>query len=240
MMHLLFISMTIAAIVTGCGTSPHSSQRQIPPSNTFVPTTQPEEIPMVCYPAGIPPLDPDQLREVVADVEKIRSPGDRIWFVQVIDNHQGYRVAVRFIPDKQTPRMRSGKSLFIEGAFRKYREKYAEQIGVPYVPEPRRYVQISDVSSVFSKELTIPEPRLLPFEPPAGLDDEDLIAIIDCARKALADVEVAPILRINRDGDGFRVYTGQQRGMLDGRGNAVKVIRTREGFKAIEIEMWVS
>ena len=93
----------------------------------------------------------------------------------------------------------------------------------------------------------------MPFAPPIGFTDTEIIEIVDFARTSPGKTDApkmgvtvsklygsAPIISIKKVGDGFDVRTGSVEGFLSGIGTFMHCIRAEDGFKVVSLGLWVS
>lgn len=229
----------------GCGHHQPSDTAKAPTVSATMPTPR---LPEIRYATRLSPdrLTSEQLSEIIAAARAHMPDGREIWFVWVDYNklYEGKRIytaTVYFTPDETSPRLTTGRSLGINSMFYSpdSRRRALAQMGLPE-GWLARYAQVSTAGQPFAKGLPIPTGALLPFNPPDGVSDADLVSIVDAAR-LVHDAKVGfahadePICRIEleRVPEGeIHVFFGSQEGPLSGSGTLVIVRKTDKGYKA--------
>jgi len=263
MMRINILAAALMGVMVGC------SAARSPVVEDAAPTKLPATVPVgpleVRYGTHLNPakLSPQQLAEITEIAEAHRPAGREIWYVRVAtnDKYKGewhYSAAVYYTPDVTTGRIRKGKMTGASSMFggvaehKKLRERLRES--AKRHPEELsdtdlgEWVQIAPADRPFGTELKVLFGAVAPFAPVKGISDDDLVAIVDDARRAhdvgrLAEVD-EPICMIEIDGeekDKFVVFFGWLDAPLAGGGSVVTVRKTPKGYKAPDgAGHWVS
>jgi hypothetical protein len=197
------------------------------------------------------PFTEAQLKEFRAVVDDANTTHQDVWYAHVLYTRKDdYRIAVYFTPESQSGRVRRGECMILDGrhAWRERREPMgglgeADWRAMPYV----QVVPSTDATNggTTAAEKRAPAIEHTPFKPPKGISDEDLVGVVDAARRKMAEIrefDPMPIMSVEKDGDhGFEVSFGWALGPLYGRGSSVTVERDGKSFKVSEqIGHWVS
>jgi hypothetical protein len=213
-------------------------------ANKPPPATQPMalDVPIV-YSSYFGPqrLNDAQRREIKAVISEAKA--GEPWFVYVRYSRGGtYRVSAYSRPTAKQGFARRGKVVFVDNDISlNERRQIVRQLGAEW-PAPQPYLQLSTRPS---DQMLTPAEVDLPFSPPDGISDGELIKVVDAARTAAtkndstaADMPVCNI-EVGKDGT-VRVFFGWQAGGLNGRGVFVELKREGAGFAEPSVGMWVS
>ena len=193
------------------------------------------------------PLTFEQIEEITQVAKDACPQGRELWFIHVRHHQEDrksrlprYRVVAYYTPDEQTPRLRKGRCAYLDNEIAPaQRRQIVAALGKGHTwPILEPYVQISAPEKPFdappSASRAIPSETDLPIYPPAGVSDDDLVALADAARSAHAVApgaeEGEPLLRITIEGAIYQVDFGWQAGPSNGRGSTIKLKRTPKGF----------
>ncbi len=205
------------------------------------------------------PLTPQQIDEFLSTASKAMPKGPSVWFILVRGNskHDGelpYNVIVYFRPDETTARFRKGRYLHLDNWWNSLGIKTAP---IDWTNRLKSYFQVSQADRPFGKKLEIPHGSMLPFDSPEGLDDEEVIGIVDFVRsnpthtppqsKDYPDsfrspVQVdgsAPIVVIEKKAETIEVRTGTVEGMFSGMGQLIRIVRDGEDYRITTTGTWV-
>jgi hypothetical protein len=234
-------------------------------------TPQPKSpVPIVYHSRLDPwPLAQYQVREILSRAEKVRPDGRDTWFIMVRMNYVRHwrlccEATIYFTPDMSTPRLRKGRctGFFLSAADIQMLERLIEKLereqGRPSSRKSReelsQYYEVSIREKPFTDQLDVPTGTLMPFHPPEGFTDDEIVEIVDFVRtspKRPPDppnrVSIPqrldgsePILSIERKGEDIAVRTGIQEGPLSGIGETIVLRKKGNTFEVISIGMWVS
>ncbi len=217
-----------------------------------------------------PQLTSDQVERILAWAAPSCPPGQRVWFIYATANWpdeegRSAMACVYFTPQRQTGRVREGRHAWYDEGRARLVEKFRdsglfdeENDGPAWLKLPE-YCQVSDPHRPFTDALEIPDLKLMPFDQPDGLSEEELVALVDFVRTGPGlPVEwmdrdgrefirvgparfdsAAPIWKIRREGDVFRVRNGAVQAILAGRGQFLECRRMPDGtFEVLSLGMW--
>jgi hypothetical protein len=215
------------------------------------------------------PLTQTQVGELLAEAAPRCPDGRGIWFIYVrasylVDGEPYIGAGVYFTPEAQEPRMRKGKCTGVAilpsswkselETLREQLRRYRPDADLPAVWD---YCQVSRAGEPFTDRLGPPEGNLLPFDPPTGLWDAEIIDVVDFARRQTGEPRVeklddkhwnvrpgfdgsAPILKIARTDGVIEVKSGTVEGLLSGAGQILRCRRNERGFEIVDVSDWVS
>ncbi len=207
----------------------------------------PPKIPVVTFPQMYPKeLREWQLDEIIVRAKASDTEGRKIWSVLLFNNAPKngmphYRVAVFYEPDVSTPRIRRGKKVTFG---------WRMGFGDAHTVEPgrlRSYVQVALKDRPFGKSLEPPSGTLIPFNPPMGFTDEEIVEIVDFIRGNPAEPDKRypnkldssrSILSIRRRGDKIEVRCGWMATPKGGLGQIIQMVKEGGTFRVISIKKW--
>jgi len=235
----------------------------------IAPSTQPAPyVPTVYYTRLNPiTMTEAQFTEVLA-IAKARAPANRrVWFILVRSNWEydgelQLGATVHYSPDVSGARLRKGKCTSMGiGPFTTKMEALLRKLETEGLAEPGNegsdalsdYWQVSLRDQPFNETLGVPRGTLLPFDPPEGLPDDEVIEILDYLRTCPPQPQQpgsfafperfdgdAPIRSIERRDGGIEVRSGTQEGLLSGHGESVRLVKKQDGFHVESIGNWNS
>lgn len=134
------------------------------------------------------PLDESVVKDILKVAEPLAPQGQKVWYIQaddssVVKGRPWWHAKVFYTPTTASDRIRKGKSIYLDSNSTRHEEM--RRANPAFVHEPPRYsdyVQVSLPEKPFGKRLTPPRLRMWPFEAPEGLNDTDIIEIVDLAR----------------------------------------------------------
>ncbi len=199
-------------------------------------------------------LSKTELREIIDWVATQTS--DPVWLIRVRPDigKKRNRMIAYIVPDETTPRIRAGRAYNIP-----------ESKGGTAVRSPWKYAQVSLPGHHFDAQLTKPSVREMPFYFPKLVDsnsweraptvEQEVVSILDFVRHRSNGIPIIgallgytigpkgphlPVHDIRESSEGFQVTFGFVHGSLWGHGVIVRVKTTRNGYKVVEWNKWIS
>lgn len=258
---LVFVTLGIFVFITGgCsqGTAPKSPSDTSPTSRPADPATvgKPasvsatphDQVPIV-YDERLSPnsLSQTQIDDILQYAEPLTPAGRRVWYIHVMHNFlRECQVLVYYTPDVVAGRIRKGKFVGCYPAFDEILKKLKDT-------SPReneclgQYVQVSMADQPFGTELDAPTKTLWPFHQPESFSDEDIIELVDLARKGVDNSDWSlngsrnqPVYQILREDGKVMIMTGSSQGPLAGEGDVFTCIKREGRWVIISAGFWES
>lgn len=241
----MFVFVPVGCSQTTVLRSPSDSSSASRPGS--VTATPHDQVPIV-YDERLKPHCLSQVRVdgILANAERLMPPGQSVWYIHVSCNLStecgGF---VYYTPDVTERRIRKG--------FRVSFQWYGRRPGSPGDPQNcdvgplLRYVQVSLAGQPFETKTEAPIRALWPFGQPDGFSDDDIIALVDLARKGFDASEVLadgspnqPIYKIFREEEAVVIWTGSMQRPLAGAGDSIGCIKKHGRWFIIWTSSWLS
>ncbi len=213
-------------------------------------------------------LTSQQMDGILSEAVPFCPKGQHVWFIWVHDNFEFSgelycNATVYFTPTMVTSRIRKGQSI----GFWQDVSSFSKRLGRPVKTREdlSDYCQVALREKPFGQELDVPAGTLMPFAPPKGFADDEVVEIVDFIRTNPKKTEQPEVTFVRSEGDTYTVYhrpvtfDGSQpilsierkNGTIEvragtvqrtwaGAGQMLRLIEAPEGFKVLEIFLWVS
>ncbi len=194
--------------------------------------------------------------EIKSSTDIMSDTGHTLWFALVLSFNNYIDFAVYLTPDFKSARLRKGSILNPDEILRKKRM----ESNIEWLKNLSIYYQVSLPDKPFTNEILPPDYYTMPFSvdytsynaistidgkkstalyTPEPITDEELIDIIDGARKYL-ELKDGPIYKISKMKDVVTIKTAICRFSMSGRGTALTLMKNNGKWELLSKSHWLS